>query len=156
MTKTPALPAINPRALVRWGAGAITITALPLTATATPADVTAAINKAFGTGKITDGRVKLTLPPIAENGFSVPLDISIVSPMTPIHYVKRVAVYAERNPLPDMSQFHLTPLSGKAEIRTRIRMGGTQTITAIAEMNDGSLWRGTAQTVVTLAACVVL
>ena len=41
-------------------------------------------------------------------------------------------------------------------VSTRIRLGGTQTVQAVAEFSDGSLWSGSAKTVVTLAACVVL
>lgn len=147
---------LNRRGLLGGLGGAIAIANLPGRAWADPEDVVAAQKKMFGEGTITEGRIKLKLPPIAENGFSVPIKIDVDSPMTDSDYVKRVALFAERNPLPEIAVFHFTPQSGQATVNTRIRMGGTQTLTAIAEMSDGSLWSGKGKTVVTLAACVVL
>jgi len=147
---------LNRRALLGAGAGAVFISVLPLAASAKPEDVIAAQKALFGDRPIQEGRISLKLPPIAENGYSVPLSIAVDSPMSDADHVKRIAVFAERNPLANVAQFTLGPRSGLAEVKTRIRLGGTQTITAIAEMSDGSLWSGTADTVVTLAACVVL
>ena len=143
----------------RWlalGAGAVLISTSPLPAFATPAELDAARRDLFGDRTINEGRVEVKLPPIAENGYSVPLSITIDSPMRSIDYVKRVAILSPRNPLPLIGQFHFTPRSGRAKVDTRIRMSGTQAIQAIAEMNDGTLWSGSKETVVTLAACVVL
>jgi sulfur-oxidizing protein SoxY len=39
-------------------------------------------------------------------------------------------------------------------LSTRIRLSDTQTVVAIAEMSDGSFWSGSAEVVVTLAACM--
>ena len=95
------------------------------------------------------------LPPISENGYSVPLSVAVESPMTETDHVVRIAVFAEKNPLPDVARFELGPNAGVAHVRTRIRLGDSQRIRAIAEMSDGSLWTGYAFTIVTLAACVL-
>ncbi len=100
------------------------------------------------------GNVKLLLPPLAESGNSVPLKIQIESPMTEENYVKSIHVFSERNPRPVIARFHLGPLSGKAEVSTRIRLAGTQQVIAVAVMNDGSAWLGSEEVVVTAAACV--
>ena len=144
------------RQILTAGGGAVLISSLPLSALADEADLLRARTDLFGDRAIQDGRVTVKLPPIAENGHSVPLSVSVDSPMTEDDYVKQIAILSPRNPLPLIGQFHLTPLSGKAEVSTRIRMSGTQAIQAVAEMSDGSLWSGSMETVVTLAACVVL
>ena len=136
--------------------GTVFVSALPLKASGSEADLIAARTKLFGNRPITEGRVTLELPPIAENGHSVPLKVEVDSPMTESDYVKQIAILSPRNPLPLIGQFHLTPHSGRALVSTRIRMSGTQVIQAVAEMSDGSLWSGSMETVVTLAACVVL
>jgi sulfur-oxidizing protein SoxY len=136
--------------------GVVFVSALPIKASASEADLIAARTKLFGNRPITEGRVKLELPPIAENGHSVPLRVEVDSPMTETDYVKQIAILSPRNPLPLIGQFHLTPQSGRALVSTRIRISGTQAIQAVAEMSDGSLWSGSMETVVTLAACVVL
>lgn len=153
MDKTNSL---NRRTLLFSAGGAIAITSAPLTAFAAQEDVERARRDLFGERPVTEGRVTVKLPPIAENGYSVPLTVSVDSPMTSEDYVKRIAILSPRNPLPQIAQFYFTPRSGKAIVSTRIRMSGTQSIQAIAEMSDGSLWSGSMETVVTLAACVVL
>ncbi|WP_293617981.1 thiosulfate oxidation carrier protein SoxY [Ponticaulis sp.] len=128
---------------------------IPRVAAATEDEMNEAIRGMFGDRVITEGRVNVDLPPIAENGFSVPIDISVDSPMTEDDYVKQIVVLSPRNPLPVLAQYHLTPMSGRADVSARIRLGGTQSIRVIAEMNDGTLWSGAKQTLVTLAACVI-
>ena len=48
----------------------------------------------------------------------------------------------------------LGPRAGRAEFSTRIRLADSQTVTAIAELSDGTFWSGTADVIVTLAACI--
>ncbi|WP_340692908.1 thiosulfate oxidation carrier protein SoxY [Hyphomonas sp.] len=144
------------RALIRLGAGSVLIAATPLPAFATPDDVKAAQQELFGSRVIREGRVTLKLPAIAENGYSVPFSVDIDSPMTEEDHVRQIAIFSPRNPIANVARFQFGPRAGRAAVATRIRLGGTQAVQAVAEMNDGSLWSGSAQTVVTLAACVVL
>jgi sulfur-oxidizing protein SoxY len=118
-----------------------------------PAHLQALINEATGGAKPTVARVKLTLPPLAESGNSVPLKLQVESPMTVDDYVKSIHVFSERNPRPVIARFHLGPQTGKAEINTRIRLAGTQQVVALAIMNNGSAWLGSAEVAVTAAAC---
>lgn len=152
----PAIHRPTRRTLITGAAGLIVTTTLAPAALATEATMAASIAALFGDRKVREGRVSLKLPPIAENGYSVPLDIAVDSPMSEDDHVRQIAVFSPRNPLPDVARFHLSPASGRAEIATRIRLAGSQDILAIAEMSDGSLWSGAASAVVTLAACVVL
>lgn len=100
------------------------------------------------------GRVKLTLPPLAESGNSVPLKVQVESPMTAADYVKSIHLFSERNPRPVIARFHLGPQSGKAEVSTRIRLAGSQQVVALAAMSDGSYWIGDTNVVVVAGACV--
>lgn len=118
-------------------------------------DVDAAIRELFGNRKVQEGRVSMKLPPIAENGNSVQLSVSVDSPMTDKDYVRQIAIFSPRNPIPLIGKFKLGPHSGRAVISTRVRLAGTQSLRAVAEMSDGSLWTGRGSTHVTLAACVI-
>ncbi len=139
-------------------AGAIGIVVLPFTghqAHATPENMAEAMGEALGAGAAPkSGRVKLVLPELAENGNSVPLRISVESPMTAADHVDTIYVFSERNPVSNVVRFHLGPRSGRAQVMTSIRLAGTQHITVVARMSDGSLWSSAANVVVTQAACI--
>ena len=121
---------------------------------ATPAAMQAAIRKVVGTARITPGRVTLDLPPLVENGNTVPMSVSVESAMTAADHVRAIHVFNEKNPQPDVVSFHLGPRAGRASVATRIRLADTQTVIAIAELSDGSFWSASAAVVVTLAACL--
>jgi len=113
-----------------------------------------AVRKVTGGAQVRRGRVKLDLPPLIDNGNSVPLSVSVESPMTPADHVKAIHVFTEKNPLPDVISVHLGPRSGRAYLATRIRLADSQTVLAIAQMSDGSFWSDGAEVVVTLSACL--
>ena len=146
---------INRRRMLQVAAGAVFISVIPDNASASADDMNAAIREEFGDREINEGRVNLDLPPLAENGYSVPLSVSVESPMTDSDYVSRIVIFSPANPIAKIVSFNLTPRSGSAKVSTRIRLGGTQTVRAVAEMSDGSLWIGKATTLVTLAACAL-
>jgi len=116
-------------------------------------DADEAIKKITGGAVIKDGRVTLVIPPLVENGNLVVLKVSVNSPMTANDYVKVIHVVAEGNPYPNIFAAYLSPRSGTASITTRVRLADSQRVLAIAQMSDGSFWRGSAETFVTLSAC---
>ena len=116
-------------------------------------DADEAIQKITGNAKIQEGRVTLTIPPLVENGNLVVLKVSVDSPMTADDYVKVIHVIAEGNPFPNIFTAYLTPRSGTANITTRVRLADSQVVWAIAQMSNGSYWKGSAETLVTLSAC---
>ena len=126
----------------------------PTQANATTSEMEAAIRELVGDRKLQDGKVKLDLPPIVENGNTVPLSVSVESPMTEADHVKAIYIFNEKNPQPQVAVFHLGPRSGRATVATRVRLADTQKVAAIAQLSDGSLWSGSMDVVVTLAACV--
>jgi len=113
-----------------------------------------AIGRVAGDATIQKGRVKLELPELVDNGNAVPLSVRVDSPMTPESYVKAIHVFTQKNPLPEVASFRLGPRAGRATVSTRVRLADTQTVIAIAQMSDGTFWSGTADVVVTLAACL--
>jgi sulfur-oxidizing protein SoxY len=123
-------------------------------ARATPAEMEEAIRTVVGSARVAAGRVKLDVPPLSENGNAVPLAVTVESPMTAADHVRAIHVFTEKNPQPYVASFHLGPRAGRASVQTRIRLADTQTVTAIAELSDGSFWSARADVVVTLAACL--
>jgi sulfur-oxidizing protein SoxY len=100
------------------------------------------------------GKVTLVLPQLADNGNSVPIRITVDSPMTEADHVKSIHLYAERNPVRNMANFYLGPRAGRAEVNSRVRLAGSQRVTAVAKLSDGSFWYDAAPIVVTLSACL--
>jgi sulfur-oxidizing protein SoxY len=138
------------------GSAAVVITVPIVTlrpARATPAMLAAAIRNVVGEAVVRPGKVKLELPPLVENGNTVPMTVSVASPMTSDDYVKGIHVFNEKNPQPHISNFYLGAKCGRAQISTRIRLADSQKIVAIAHLADGSFWSATVDVVVTLAAC---
>ena len=120
---------------------------------ATPEMMAAAIRTVVGGAVVQTGKVKLDIPPLVENGNSVPMTVSVASPMTANDFVKSIHVFNEKNPQPNLGNFYLGPRAGRAQVSTRVRLADSQKITAIAHLSDGSFWSVTADVVVTLAAC---
>jgi sulfur-oxidizing protein SoxY len=147
----------NRRQFIRLAGSAAMLSAAPLTtmrpAEATPAMLAAAIRTVTGAAVVHAGKVKLEVPPLVENGNTVPLTVSVASPMTRDDHVRSIHVFNEKNPQPNIGNFYLGPQAGRAQISTRIRLADSQKIVAIAHLSDGSFWSESADVVVTLAAC---
>lgn len=108
----------------------------------------------IGGRKVQAAGITMDIPRIAETGNSVPITVSVDSPMTADDHVKKIHILVPGNPEKKAASYTLTSYAGKAEISTRIRLAKTQTVRAIAEMADGSV-RGTGTNViVTVGACV--
>lgn len=99
------------------------------------------------------GRVTLEMPEIAENGNTVPLKVSVDSPMTSEDYVKRVIIVSMGNPRPGVATFRFSPMNGVAEASTRMRLAKTQDVAAVAELSDGSFHMTKTTVKVTIGGC---
>jgi sulfur-oxidizing protein SoxY len=129
--------------------------ALPAPAAAfVPGQMELAIRSIIGEAEVRKGKVSLELPPLVENGNTVPMTVSVDSPMTKADHVKAIHVFNEKNPQANVISVQLGPRAGKAAVSARIRLAGTQKLTAIAEMSDGSYWSDSQEVIVTLAACL--
>jgi sulfur-oxidizing protein SoxY len=100
------------------------------------------------------GLVAIKLPELVDNGNSVPIDVSVDVPQTAQRHVTQLALINEKNPQREIAEFSLSPWSGQAFVSTRIRLATTQKIAAVAKLSDGSYWMGSANVLVTLAACI--
>jgi sulfur-oxidizing protein SoxY len=135
--------------------GAALVTLLPFEAArATPEAMALAIKEVVGNAEIREGNVKLDVPPLIENGNTVPLTVTVDSPMSDADYVKAIHVFNEKNPQPHVFNAWLSPGNGKAAVGTRIKLADTQKIVAIAETSKGEFFSASADVIVTLAACL--
>ncbi|MFK7913062.1 MAG: thiosulfate oxidation carrier protein SoxY [Pseudomonadales bacterium] len=141
------------RALLKGVGAAWIVTTLPSMAAATPASMQQAIIDRYGSGKIQPGKVTLKVPALAENGNSVAVTVTVDSPMQGNERVRNLTLFAVANPLPVVTELQFGPLAARAEASFRVRLADTQRLLAVAQMQDGTLWSGSATTIVTLAAC---
>jgi sulfur-oxidizing protein SoxY len=123
-------------------------------AAATPAEMQAAVAGVIGEAMLNAGKVKLDIPPLVENGNTVPCTVTVESPMTAADHVKAIHVFAEKNPQPHVIGAALGPRAGRASISTRIRLRDTQDVLAVAELSDGTFWSDRANVIVTIGACL--
>ena len=146
---------LSRRAMLVLGATGTTLSVLGWCgrAQAGPKEAADQIAKFTG-GKIAEqGKISIELPEIAENGNTVPLQITVDSPMTADNYVSDVMVVSEGNPNPGVVTFHFSPMSGKAEAATRIRLAATQNIVVVAKTSKGDFFIGQKLVKVTIGGC---
>ena len=135
------------------GTPLLALLALPPARAQSP-ELDAAI-RAWAAGAVPkDGRVTLEIAPLVENGNAVPITVRADSPMTEANHVRELAVFNEKNPQRDVARFLLTPINGRAQVSTRIRLATTQQLVALARFSDGSIGQHRVEVLVTLAACI--
>ncbi len=123
-------------------------------ARAETADMEAAI-KAFTKGApVTRGKVKIDISPLVENGNSASIGVFVDHPQTAQAFVRKIALFNEKNPQPEVAVFHLNPRSGTSRVDTRIRLATTQQLAAVAELSDGTYWSDSQEVIITIAACL--
>ncbi len=117
------------------------------------ADDTAAQIAKFTGGKTpVAGKVRLDLPEIAENGNTVPLSVAVDGPTAAGAHVEEILILAPNNPQARVALFRFS-LSSVPEASTRIRLGETQGVVAIARLSDGTFLSGTREIKVTIGGC---
>src|ERR1041384_8345312 len=82
-------------------AGAARVVSTPAAAS-TPGQMETAIRSMIGEAEVRKGKVTLDLPPLVENGNTVPLTVIVDSPMTKADHVKAINVFNEKNPQPNV------------------------------------------------------
>ena len=117
-------------------------------------ELAAAISAFSGGAMVTPGRVALDVATLVDNGNTVPVTITVASPMTAADHVTAIALFNERNPQRDAARFTLGVRAGKASVSTRIRLATSQKLVAVARLSDGTFWSQTIDVIVTLAACI--
>lgn len=125
------------------GFGAAIAVTLPMPAFATVDDAIAAFT---GGAEVGSGGIVLTTPEIAENGNTVPVEVSAPGAVS-------IMLLAAGNPNPDVGTFNFGPLAATQAAATRIRLAGTQDVIAIAKMADGTFVRASNEVKVTIGGC---
>ncbi len=136
-----------------FGAGSAALALAAGPAEATPQEAADAIAKFTGGAATAPGPIKIDLPEIAENGNTVPLGIVVDSPMTADDHVSDILVVAPANPQPRIVTFHLTPMSGRADVATRIRLAATEDVVVIAKTSKGQFLTAQKTVKVTVGGC---
>jgi len=121
-------------------------------AAATPESMAAAIRSFTGGAPLREGKVKLEVATLVDNGNTVPVTVSV--PGAPAGEVAAIALFNERNPQSDVARFDFGPRAGTRTVSTRIRLATSQQLVAVARLADGSCWSQRVEVVVTLAACI--
>ena len=133
------------RKLLVLGSGAVALTGLTsLPAFASLTDD--AIAELTGGADLGEGAITITAPEIAENGNTVPIEVSAPGAVA-------ITLYAAGNPVPNVATFKFGPLSGSRSASTRIRLATTQDVVAVAEMEDGSFQKASTNVKVTIGGC---
>jgi sulfur-oxidizing protein SoxY len=127
------------------GSSALLVAGLPKqgAAAATADELIAAFT---GGAEVGSGDVTLTSPEIAENGNTVPIEVSSGS-------AAEILVLAMGNPTPSVATFKFGKLSASRAASTRIRLAGTQDVVAIAKLEDGSFVQASNTVKVTIGGC---
>lgn len=112
-----------------------------------------AMQRLFGDRAMKAERVSVSAPELAENGATVPVAVEVDFPMEADRYIQTIYILSQKNPVPLIGKFHLTPANGKAHIGTRIKMAETSPVHAIAETNTGDLFHGQRSVRVTMSGC---
>jgi sulfur-oxidizing protein SoxY len=128
--------------LVTTSAALASVAGLPAFASATD-DMIAELT---GGATLGEGAITLGTPEIAENGNTVPVEVSAPG-------AKSITLYADGNPVPSVATFNFGPLNPSQSASTRIRLARTQNVVAVAQMEDGSWQMAKAEVKVTIGGC---
>ncbi len=134
---------LSRRETLALGLGAAVMALVPFRANAAADDTISAFT---GGAEMADGGVTLTAPEIAENGNTVPIEVSAPGAVS-------ILIVAAGNPEPGVATFNFGPLAAEQAASTRIRLAGTQDVIAVAKMADGSFAKTSATVKVTIGGC---
>ena len=144
---------ITRRKAIAFALGAATLVALPASARdyirrlGEQLGLEDRVNEFTGGADVVDGEgVVLTAPEIAENGNTVPIEVSAPG-------ASAVIILAMGNPNPGVARCAFGPLAGSQSFSTRIRLAKSQDVVAIAKLADGSFVRASSPVKVTIGGC---
>lgn len=98
-------------------------------------------------------KVLLKVPEIAENGAVVPVTVEVDYPMNDNDFVKAIHIFAAKNPNSRCINAYLSPANGKAMLSTRVKLGETQEVIAVAELSNGNFLISSQSVKVTIGGC---
>ena len=134
------------RQTLALGSGAVALAALPHIAWAEDNGSGDVINAFTGGAEVKEGGVEIGAPEIAENGNTVPVEVSAEG-------ASAILLLAAGNPRPEVATFNFGKLAAASTAKTRIRLAGTQDLVAVAKMADGSFVQASRTVKVTIGGC---
>jgi sulfur-oxidizing protein SoxY len=99
-----------------------------------------------------EGRVRLELPEIAENGNTVPLAVAVEGATSGDVHVQEILVVAPANPNARVARFRFSAMS-VPQAATRVRLAGSQDVIAVAKLSDGTFFSTSRPIKVTIGGC---
>jgi sulfur-oxidizing protein SoxY len=119
--------------------------------------VEATLKRLFGNRSMSpgEGKVKLELPVIAEDGGNVAVAVEANLPVSGATHVKHIYIISDKNRLPMLAKFSFSADSGRASVATSVRLATTTDVRAVVEMNDGTLYALSKNVRVTISGCDV-
>ncbi|MGH8501251.1 MAG: thiosulfate oxidation carrier protein SoxY [Gammaproteobacteria bacterium] len=112
-------------------------------------DVDGALQDLFGatqTDLVASGKIKLSIPDVAENGAIVPLTVA-----ADLNGVEQIAILAADNPHPLTSSYAI-PAGTLPYVSTRIKMGGSADVLAVVK-TSGRLYSTRKHVKVSVGGC---
>jgi sulfur-oxidizing protein SoxY len=115
------------------------------------------LQRLFGSRKFKsgDGKIKLDLPAIAEDGGNVAISVDADFPLVGAARASHIYIISDKNRRPMLAKFSLSTDSGRATIATSIRLATSTDVRAIVEMSDGTLYAVSKPVRVTISGCDV-
>jgi sulfur-oxidizing protein SoxY len=117
--------------------------------------VEATLKRLFGNRPLQtgDGKIKLELPLIAEDGGNVAISVDTNLPVGGQTRVSNIYIIADKNRRPMLAKFSFMPESGRVFIATSIRLATNTDVRAVVEMSDGTLYAVSKNVRVTISGC---
>jgi sulfur-oxidizing protein SoxY len=117
--------------------------------------VEATLKRLFGSRSMRpgEGKIKLELPLIAEDGGNVAVSIDANLPVSGANHLRHIYIISDKNRRPMLVKFSFYADSGKASVATSVRLATTTDVRAVVEMNDGALYTVTKNVRVTVSGC---
>lgn len=146
---------ISRRSALRLGAAGMAFIAFGGAARGDAWERLEAARKLLGGRTPSSQGIVLELPLVSEDGSSVPLTVRADSPMTAADHVQSIHLFATRNPNPEIAEFRFTPLAGRAQVATRVRLNESQTVIAIARTSRDEVRAVAREIRITTSGCLV-
>ncbi|HKY07460.1 MAG TPA: thiosulfate oxidation carrier protein SoxY [Candidatus Binatia bacterium] len=106
--------------------------------------------RSFASG---EGKIKMDVPTIAEDGGNVAVSVDANLPVNGAHRVNHIYIISDKNRRPMLAKFSLSPDSGRAAISTSVRLATSTDVRAVVEMSDGTLFAISKPVRVTISGC---
>lgn len=84
--------------------------------------------------------IRIRAPEWVDDPTTAPISIKAGQPQTDESYINQIWLFIDRNPLPLVGRFELTPDSGRADMAMKVRVNDASYIRVIAETSSGDLY----------------